>query len=123
MSRHVGTIYNTLGVSSSSAAVVIGLERGLIQMDEELREIPLKALDSVSKAEKVLLDALIGSVTGRPAENTQELATVLGLSRQTVKNHFTSIFKKIPAFDRAQLAAWYWMYATDRERIVRTQEA
>ncbi len=64
------------------------------------RDIDKEKLDSLTKREIEVLKAISGGLLNK------EIATNLGISERTVKNHISNIFKKIDVADRTQAAVF-----------------
>lgn len=71
-----------------------------VRMMEKERDVPLEEGILTSREEEVFNLMIQGS-------NNQELAQSLHISENTVKNHVTSIFKKLGVQDRLQLIKRY----------------
>ncbi len=121
---HLDKLYKKLGVSSNAEAVVAAMEHRLLEVDEEvLKTVPVESFDGLLDTHREVLDIFVGRNDRRkPVSSAKEIARMRVCAVQTIKNLFTDIYKRIPVRTQAQLAAWYWIYSTQREPIAEAQE-
>ncbi|MCT4556424.1 MAG: response regulator transcription factor [Pelagimonas sp.] len=70
----------------------------------DIRELRNDPIESLSRKEKQLLDALATGLTNK------ELSRDLGISTNTVKFHLSNIFDKLSVRNRAQAIAYYYAH-------------
>jgi two-component system nitrate/nitrite response regulator NarP len=70
----------------------------------DIRELRNDPIESLSRKEKLLLDALATGLTNK------ELSRDLGISTNTVKFHLSNIFDKLSVKNRTQAIAYYYAH-------------
>ena len=76
----------------------------------DVRELQADPIQSLSRKERVMLDALSKGLTNR------ELSKELGISTNTVKFHLSNLYDKLSVRNRAQAIAFYYSSRLPGER-------
>ena len=76
----------------------------------DVRELQADPIQSLSRKERVMLEALSKGLTNR------ELSVELGISTNTVKFHLSNLYDKLSVRNRAQAIAFYYSSRLPQEK-------
>ena len=81
----------------------------------DIRDLQADPIQSLSRKERVMLEALSKGLTNR------ELSKELGITTNTVKFHLSNLYEKLAVRNRAQAIAFYYSSRLPGEHSVKTE--
>ncbi len=73
----------------------------------------VEAIRQVAQGRIIFLTAMGGDRMHRVGQGNPEIAQSMGVSANTIRFHIKSIFSKIQASNRTEVAAWYFSHKNE----------